>query len=279
MQVIINKLGVNVYDSILVVTMPLNINRTIEQEEYEEIWQKARDSKEATWHYQGFESWRSLPQSLGKGETRVFNLHSHLKISIENNFYWQPIYLDYNYHNENILLFNFYVKGDRRVINPGIAIEADREETANETCICHISEARSIEYFPAQQDLQNLTISINLDYLRQFGDQYQQTNDNSLLKKLFTDKPLDSFHQSINHNHPTIKKIISNLLNRPYDGVIKKMYFESKTLELLALQFSQLTENTIVSPKINLRKDDIERLYFARDILRKSFDSPPLLWL
>lgn len=257
--------------------MPLDTNRTIEQKEYDQLWLKAQESKESSWHHQGFESWRLLPKSLGKGETRVFDLHSNLKISIEHNFYWQPIRLDYSYRNENSLLFNFYIKGDRRVINPGIAIEADREETANETCICYISEARSIEYFPAQQDLQNLTISVSLDYLQSFASQYQNNNDNSLLKKLFANKPLDSFHQCISHNNLIIRNIIQNLLNCPYDGVIKQMYIESKTLELLALQFSQLAENSTSSPPINFRRDDIERLYLARDILEKSFDSPPSL--
>lgn len=69
------------------------------------------------------------------------------------------------------------------------------------------------------------------------------------------------------------------MLNCPYDGVFKKMYFQSKTLKLLTLQFSQRTENPTVFPKINLRKDDVEKLYFARDILQNLLTSFHFLWL
>jgi len=257
--------------------MPLDMARVITQSEYDDLWDEAKNRGEVTWHHDHFERWRPLPKALGQGEVRIIDLQPGLTLTLETSFYQRPIYLDYYYSKRDKLLSNFYLAGSRRMINPGIQLEDDREETAGEACLCYISEARSIEYFPAEQPLKHLHIAIDLDWISSFG--MEQANDSPLLKKIMAGKSLDSFHLSLNAINPVLQQTLCNILSCPYQGTVKRIYLESKVLELLALQFHQLAEiPNSASPHLNLRPADMERLHLAREILQQQFDAPPSLF-
>ncbi|MEM1255035.1 MAG: hypothetical protein AAGI69_21585, partial [Cyanobacteria bacterium P01_H01_bin.21] len=256
--------------------MPLDHARTIGQSEYDAIWQEASHYNEVTWTWDGIERWQPIPQQLGKGERRVIRLQPGLTIYVYTSWYWRSLQLNYRCTTQDKLLSNFYLLGGHRTVNPGIQLEDDREETAGETCLCHIAEARSIEYYPAEQSHKNLCIAINFDRLRSFG--FDQEDAPPLLQQLAQTKAVDSFHQSLNHTTPMMQQILQQILDCPYRGAVKRMYLESKVLELLALQFhhlSKMQRSDLVSPK--LRSADIERLQLARDMLQQNFNNPPSL--
>ena len=108
--------------------MPLDIARTIAQTEYDALWEKADECGEVPWQYNDIEQRQTIPKHLGQGETRIIDLHPGLSISITMYQYWRPLHLDYRCIAERMLLSNFYLAGDRRIINPGIHLEEDREK-------------------------------------------------------------------------------------------------------------------------------------------------------
>ncbi|WP_315875383.1 AraC family transcriptional regulator [Leptolyngbya sp. 7M] len=256
--------------------MAFNTTAIITQAEYDALWEEARERNEVGWQETAFERRRPIPKRLGKGEEWVIELQPGLTIHIETYKYWRPLCLDYHCANEGVLLSNFYLAGNRRMINPGIQIEDDREETAGETCLCYISEARSIEYFPAEQPLKRLGIAIDFDRLRCFG--LPEDNASPLLQRLIQGKAIENFHQSLDRIHPVMQQALRQILHCPYQGAVRRMYLESKVLELLAPQFDHLMD---LSPRNRavpaLRPADIERLHLARDILQQQFNHPPSL--
>ncbi|MEO0828434.1 MAG: AraC family transcriptional regulator [Cyanobacteria bacterium J06639_16] len=256
--------------------MPLDHARTITQTEYDTLWDDAEESGEVVWAQVDIERRRSIPKQLGQGETREIKLQPGLEITIETSLYWRSLYLDYQFDPEDNLLSNFYLSGRNRMINPGIRFEDDREEAAGETCLCYLAGARSIEYRPAEQPLQQVTIAVDFEQLRAFGVEEERVF--SPLRSLMQGKPTDLFHQSLSLTPAAVQPILRQLLDCPYHGATKRMYLEAKALELLALQFYQLTEGRrSFSMSPNLRPADIEQLQLARDILQKTFDQPPSL--
>ena len=256
--------------------MPLDHARTITQVEYDALWQDANECGEVVWQRDDIELWQPIPQQLGKGKKRVIKLQPGLTIYIYTTWYLRSLQLNYRSTTKDKLLSNFYLLGGHRTINPGIQLEDDREETAGETCLCHIAEAQSIEYYPAEQPHKNLGIAIDFDRLRSFG--FAQEDIPPPLRQLAQGKAVDSFHQSLSHITPMMQQILQQLLDCPYRGAVKRMYLESKVLELLALQFYHLSEvqqSDLVPAK--LRSADIERLQLARDILQQNFNHPPSL--
>lgn len=256
--------------------MPLDCTRPITQSEHDSIWNEAEERGEVNWKKMDIEYRQTIPKQLGQGECLIFELQVGLEIHINTHWYRQSLCLDQQFTTEGMLTSNYYLAGGHRMINPGIQIEEDREEKAGETCLCYISEARSIEYYPAEQFFKGLSIHISLDRLQSFG--LMEEHPNPLLKQLTQGKALKSFHQSLNHINPTMQHILQQILDCPYCGTVKRIYLESKALELLALQFHQLAEvHNSGRIDLQLSSGDIERLHLARNILQQSFEEPPSL--
>ncbi|MHC5771005.1 MAG: AraC family transcriptional regulator [Nostoc sp.] len=256
--------------------MPLDIARMITQTEYDEFWEKARECGEIPWQGNDFERRQIIPKQLGQGELRIIDLYPGLSIQIATYHFWRPVRLDYHCIGDEVLLSNFYLAGDRRIINPGIQFEEDRAETTGETCLCYIKEARSIEYFPAEQTLKSVGISVDLERLRSFG----MTWDNAPfpLRSLIEGKSAQSFHQTLNQSTPAMQQALQQILNCPYQGVFKRMYLEGKVLELLVFQFEQLQrKQKASSANLNFRFADIERLHLAKAIIQQQLEHPPTL--
>jgi len=255
--------------------MVLNTAGVITQTEYDAHWDAAIAAEEVDWQWIDGERQRAIPKSLGRGQQRVIDLLPGLSLSIHNVWYRRPLCLDYHCTSGDVLLSNFYLAGDRRMVNPGIQLEADREEAAGETCLCYIEAARSIEYFPAEQTLQSLSISVELERLRSLAQTTELTFP--LLQRLIEDTAPQSFHVSLRHTTTAMQQTLYQILHCPHRGLVKRLYLESKTLELLTLQFDQLTEPPPESKALTLRPADLERLHQARDILQCRFAEPPSL--
>ena len=79
-------------------------------------------------------------------------------------------------------------------------------------------------------------------------------------------------------NNSAMQLALNQILNCPFTGVTKKLYLESKCLELIALKLEQLTiHNSPRSPEHILKADDIDRIHQARDILIDRVQHPPSL--
>lgn len=91
--------------------------------------------------------------------------------------------------------------------------------------------------------------------------------------------------QPRNHNrytyeapHPMpMQAVLQQILNCPYTGITQQIYLESKVWELIALHLDQALKPEQGMPQIYLKPDDIERLHYAREILKQQLSTPPLL--
>ena len=255
--------------------MPLDHTRTIIQAEYDDIWDAAWDQGEIFWQQHGIESRRAIPLKLGKGEVRVMALRPGLEIVVETSIFWRSLYLDFYYDSTNKLGSSFYLAGSQRMINPGLEREDDREETAGDNCLCYLAGARCLEYRPAEQQLQRVAITIDFEQLRTFGP--AEENPSPLIRELMKDQSANCFHQSLSST-AAMSAVLQQILNCPYHGPTKRMYLEAKALELLAIQFHQLTERSGVTPTPpSLRPEDREQLQQAKEILQCQFEQPPSL--
>ncbi|MEM9215819.1 MAG: AraC family transcriptional regulator [Cyanobacteria bacterium P01_F01_bin.150] len=77
---------------------------------------------------------------------------------------------------------------------------------------------------------------------------------------------------------PAMSVAIQQILHCPYQGLTKRLYLESKLLELLALSLHEVREDnrSLIIDKI-LKPEDVECVYHARDILLQNLENPPSL--
>jgi len=76
----------------------------------------------------------------------------------------------------------------------------------------------------------------------------------------------------------SLRMTIHQILNCPYQGSIKRMYLESKAMELITHQLAQLAgADSAHKRPASLHADDIEKIHHAKDILVANFQHPPTI--
>lgn len=85
---------------------------------------------------------------------------------------------------------------------------------------------------------------------------------------------------------PAMNLVLQQMLDCPYQGVMKQMYLESKSVEVLVLWLEQARSSDKPrgmtgkgsSPAVSpLRSTDLDRIYQAKEILLRHIDNPPSL--
>ncbi|MEM7796202.1 MAG: AraC family transcriptional regulator [Cyanobacteria bacterium P01_C01_bin.118] len=69
---------------------------------------------------------------------------------------------------------------------------------------------------------------------------------------------------------------IQQLLDCPYQGPTRWLYWEGKVLELIALRLEQISQSAQLS-QLKISSDDVDRIHYAGEILRQRLTMPPTL--
>jgi AraC-like DNA-binding protein len=181
-------------------------------------------------------------------------------------------------HDDSMFLTSkFYLSGLQPVITPNVPeIAADYTEQAGQNYLFCLPDIREVEIHPAEQRLQMIRIQIDLEYLSTFWTDFDSLPPT--LKNLINSTDLRRFHQSLEPNTMAMQSILHQILHCPFTGMVKRMYLEAKTLELLALQLSEWQADQQKGlPHIGLSPDDIDRIHQAKHILLGHSDDPPSL--
>lgn len=244
--------------------------------ELEDLTEEARQNGEELEQWQESSVTFRLPQRVGHGGGQVFQLRNGCQIATKDGTLQYPIYLDSYISESQAICMGFYPSGSFKITNPGLKAEADRVEGRGETCLSFMRDIRNIEYFPAEQHTQHISISIHLDTLRSFSSGWNVLPEP--LQQLLHGKEIENFHQSLGLIKPTMQRVLDDILRCSYQGIIRQIYLEGKVLELLALQLMQwVTEGRSHPSTAKLRRQDVERLYHAKEIMAQTLDNPPSL--
>ncbi|MEM8613664.1 MAG: AraC family transcriptional regulator [Cyanobacteria bacterium P01_H01_bin.105] len=73
-----------------------------------------------------------------------------------------------------------------------------------------------------------------------------------------------------------VSQILQRMLRCPYQGTLRQLYLEGKSLELIALYFSELTAPSDVQT-VTIKRKDLDSLHQAKSILLQKMDDPPSL--
>lgn len=76
---------------------------------------------------------------------------------------------------------------------------------------------------------------------------------------------------------PEMKRVITDICECKKTGELKKFYTESKVLELLMLQLEQMQKEDEDEIGLQIKTDDLEKLYQAKELLDKVYVNPPTI--
>jgi AraC family transcriptional regulator, transcriptional activator of the genes for pyochelin and ferripyochelin receptors len=116
-------------------------------------------------------------------------------------------------------------------------------------------------------------IHFELEFFQQLvGDHFEQL-PLELLHTLQQKSDRDFWH--LDSTTPAMQSILRQILHCPHHGVTRKIYLEAKAIELIALRLE--TINAVLEPVQPLKPDEVDRIYWARDILIEHLCDPPSL--
>ncbi|WP_306423234.1 helix-turn-helix domain-containing protein [Nostoc favosum] len=240
---------------------------TLTMKEDWELWAEASHNSPQQPGQEPFEILRPMPKRLGKGYMRDIEVHPHL---------WLEIW-DCEYHNDVLckipewdhpLQFCVYLSG--KVID-----EYGRQLGEGYTCISGSGVQRQMTLKSSKSRRVGVDIEMPADLLAAFfpDDTGEIPHQLRLLAK-------GNDWQTLLYPETTtaIAGIAQQIINCPFQGITKRMYLQSKVLELIALQLAPILsaqDGLQLSPRLNT--DTIARIYLAREILLAHLENPPSL--
>jgi AraC-like DNA-binding protein len=90
--------------------------------------------------------------------------------------------------------------------------------------------------------------------------------------------PHQEYYSRSGTTTPVMQIALQQILNCPYQGMMKKMYLESKVLELMVLLVEEdVSARQGKSDTFSLKPDDVDRIHHAKEILLRDLENPPSL--
>lgn len=230
---------------------------TLSQSEYWELWQNTENAQAA------ISKTYQLPVQLGQGLWQEYNLRDGLNLGIENI----------------CLKENICVKQGPREHPIEYIFEqvCCRGKTEYRYTLCGSGLAPK-EIYTRYRETTITGINVHIDpalFKAWFGveDNYLPCFD-QLLRS-----PDTKYYEVTRPQNAAMQMTVQQILQCPFTGVTRCLYFESKMWELMVLILEDLSQEKTAIPLFacGLKEDDIERIHYGGKILREHLQNPPSL--
>lgn len=239
---------------------------TLSHADYNLLWQQANPSQEKLKQAEVYEVRSQVPKRLGKGHIQEIQWHG-IRLSLFNYQLHEDVFVQQRAQDEDGLSreIGFNLSGNRFGKRTG----------ENFIEWGHTGGERSISKTYANEPIRKVDIHIeSSELLVQMVNETLCTLPKSVLQQIKE----GSWICEVNSITPAMRIALDQLLRCPFYGETRRLFLESKCLELIALKLEQLkTKNSETKPSCLLRPDDVERIHYAKDILTKHSDYPPSL--
>ena len=235
-----------------------------------EIFENLQKNGKLSNHIDGFETFMELPKEIGKGYRREIELRPGFELLLEN-YQFQESFVANVEAESSPWEFSACISGNIRCTLQGV--RGDIDVDPGQFNVSFVSNPRGTIRYPVGQRLAFVSIRVESRLFSTFlNGQFDQI---PLGLRGIADGFNGKFFYRAGKTTPFMKIAIHQILNCPYHGPIKRMYLESKAIELIV---HQLVFDVNVHKKFPiLRSGDIERIHEARDILIRDLQNPPTI--
>ena len=218
-----------------------------------------------------------LPPQLGSGRVRHIKLYPGLEIIIRQLKFCDDLTFEMQSTNlSRLISLDFYFSG-----SAGAVFEDVREDVtvfAGKSVLISAADLVGKIEFSGQQPLS--AVSLLIDF-----NTFKTIVQNRLQHTAF-DPNVDQVLAQIEQGFycqtavmlPWMQTAAKQVLDCPFEGVVRQLYLESKAIELISLYLHQCSLNVYpsnLSPQ--LCSEEIERVQLAKEILLTNLEHPPSL--
>ncbi|MBD2305310.1 helix-turn-helix transcriptional regulator [Chroococcidiopsis sp. FACHB-1243] len=251
---------------------------TLNEAQYEQRHLESCQDYELILNTKGYDCIEKYCDRYVKKKCREILLPSGNNLQILDLTWLHDLSTEVEHDCAETLTAKFYLAGNLRTITPGIKdkyVKDDYLEKTGENYLFYLPEIAEIEQAKAETAEILIRITFDLNFFRSFNTDSESLPE-PLQSLLETDTP-PRFHLPVGKITPPMHLALQQILHCPHQGVMQRMYLESKVLELLSLQLTQLVESYGKRQANSLKPTDVERIYQAREILIQHQVNPPAL--
>lgn len=219
-----------------------------------------------------FESSWSLSKDLGKGSFQKIVFHPGFDMYIMDCRLKKCAVLKATASPSVVCMrFNLCGQNAVNIHNLGNSFST----TAQHNSLFYFNKPETSGYAPGNQELRGVSIHLVPSLL--FSLLGKETACISSLRPLAEGANVPFMNYS-GKTTSTMQMVLHQIINCPYSGPTRKIFLESKALELLALKLEQITDPKDESrATANRISHDVERIRHAGDILLRDIETPPSL--
>ena len=255
---------------------PVSLTYSDLHEMLAELQQDARQQEtEANYRAKGDEiSWK-LHKSFGTWSNRSVHLRDDLDLSVIEWDFQEDLRLTTDVQMQPLFGFSFCLAGGFLTKVSGTTADMMTCSPEAQTGFFQ-GDIKTVSEVPAGQKVSLVQLGVNPCLLSALMEEASDDAQTSLPQ--FFSSAQTGFQWETRDVTPAMTIALYQILQCPYHGLTKRLYLESKALELIALQLNQLREKRPHLPSSSpLNPDDIACIYLARDILIGNLDNPPSL--
>lgn len=215
-----------------------------------------------------FETVAKFPEEIGEGERREIQFERGLGLTIRECRMRDRVIFK-NPPREHPVEFSFHLSGQCR------DEYGNYLEGGENTLVGGLEPGGTFDCLKPQHSL-GMSIYAELPLLETLIGGSPESNSLEL-KQFFKTIQTESYC-CLNQTTPAMQVTIRQILQCPYQSITKRLYLESKTLELIALTLEPILNNwQQKNLSSRLSPCDRDKIYLAREMLLEQLENPPSL--
>ena len=225
----------------------------------------------------GFEKYWDWPGEIGNGFMYMIKLRPGLMLGIGDYQLWEHLTVSFEMKSPLCILGFGLSRSVLSTPGNGRGKKDVFIFNSGESFISYLPEWQGIAEYPVRTPTRTVGIYMDPQLLNTFMEEQHDRIPTGMHDIVNGTNEKHYYHALT--TTPMVNMAIHQVLNCPYRGPLKRLYLESKALELITHQLAQLVfaENYLQKPSV-LRCDDVERIHYARDLLVKDIQNPPTIY-
>ena len=222
-----------------------------------------------------FETSLNLPPLMGDGWVRKIKLRPGLEIVLARTELPEHVIIETPNRSEwQRIQFKAALSGFVRGKMPDIQDEFQITPRQSSISFLQSFGGGWYECHPHQPAIQ-VDVNVNIATLRDLV--IEQIDEIPLdLQGVLEGKVTNAFSRFQKMSNAVLQAA-EQVLHCPYQGITRRLYLESRAIELIALQLQSESPDVDSSSVPPLKPDDVDRIHHARDILLSNLGDPPSL--
>ncbi|AFZ54141.1 helix-turn-helix transcriptional regulator [Cyanobacterium aponinum] len=251
--------------------------KIITSNDWEEIWAESHDN--GTYISYSRNKYGYIIQGkhpyLGRNRCYGIDLRNGLSIEYNEVEFSDDLVILRDKLNQPLFGLSFFLSGKVRIERHGLTGKS--EESIGRyysDCNCDVKET---EWWTKGEKFSRIYIEIEPQKFFNSFSQEDLSQIPPFLRQTLVEKQTQPYYDQGNITRE-MQKILRQILNCPYQGFMKQIYLESKSVELIALHCQQFQQNQLQDCRLQTGNlSDIDRIYQAKEILLKNLENPPTL--